>query len=139
VAVGRVVARSTTLGLAAGVLTFLDPAPTVTVGTGTLRLFWDPRSAFSASPYVRLDREVSPGWYVTGRLAPGVAILDERASAGAQVVPQIGAEAGVRRDGTRVRAALDLFYYQGQFDGYRTYGARVSLGAPGPSPARTLR
>jgi hypothetical protein len=43
-------------------------------------------------------------------------------------VPHVSAEAGIRHEG-RLSTALELFYYQGQFDGYRSYGARLTISA----------
>jgi hypothetical protein len=80
-------------------------------------------------PYAQLARDLSSSWRLTGRVGPGVAYIDERGPSGSAWVPHLGAEAGLRREGARFWTALDLFYYQGQFDGYRTYGARLTLSA----------
>jgi hypothetical protein len=118
------------LGLTGQALGFLDAAPSGTLpGGGTLDLFWDPRLAVSAGPVARLDHEVAPGWTVTGRIAPGLALVDERGTSGFDLVPHLATEAGLVHEGSRVRAALDVFLYQGQFDGYRSYGMRLTVGA----------
>jgi len=128
--IGRTVSPSVTLGLATRALSFTRGAPvTALPGGGTLRLFWDPRLVVTAGPYAQLTRDLSPAWKLTGRLGPGVALIDERGGAGSAWVPHVSAEAGLRREGERFWTALDLFYYQGQFDGYRTYGARLTLSA----------
>jgi hypothetical protein len=128
--VARRVSPSVTLGLSTGALAFADAAPVTSLpGGGTLRVFWDPNLVVSAGPYVQLRRDISSSWTLSGRLGPGVALIDERGVNGSDVVPHVSAEAGVRREGARFWTALDLFYYQGQFDGYRTYGARLTLSA----------
>ena len=126
---GRAVSPTWTLGLTGGSLVFTGAAPvTALPGGGTRRLFWDPNLVVSIGPYAQLTRDLSTYWKVTGRLGPGVAFIDERGSAGS-LVPHVSAEAGVRREGARFWTAFDLFYYQGQFDGYRTYGARLTVSA----------
>jgi hypothetical protein len=128
---GRALSRTLTLGLSARLSGYTRPGPVVT-DTATLsrsRLFWDPRLAVSTGPYLRMAREISPTWRVSGMLGPGVAFLDERTAAGWDVVPHVSAEAGVRREGERFWTTLDLFFYQGQFDGYRSYGARLTFSA----------
>jgi len=128
--IGRLVSTGLTLGLSTRALTVSHPAPVTSLaGGGTLRTFWDPRWVVSTGPYVQLARELSPRWRLTGTLAPGVAFIAERGPVGTEVVPHLSAEAGVRREGARFWTALDLFYSQGQFDGYRTYGARLTLSA----------
>ena len=129
-AVGRVLSPSLTVGLTTRALTFSRAAPVTDLpGGGSRRLFWDPSLVVSAGPYARLTRDLSATWSVTGTLGPGIALIDERGAPGTDLVPHISAEAGVRREGARYWTALDVFYYQGQFDGYRTYGARLTLSA----------
>jgi hypothetical protein len=140
VTVGRALSPTWTLGLITRSVVFTDAAPVTTQpGGGTRRLFWDPSLVVSVGPYVQLARDLSEYWKLTGRLGPGIALIDERGSPGSDLVPHVSAEAGVRREGARFWTALDLFYYQGQFDGYRTYGARLTMStrdlsslAPGP-------
>jgi predicted Zn-dependent protease len=128
--VGRALSATLTLGLATRALTLTAAAPaTLLPGSSPRRLFWDPSLVLSAGPYLQLTRDLSRSWKLTGRLVPGLALVDERGAAGTDLIPHASAEAGVRREGARYWTALDLFYYQGQFDGYRTYGARLSLGA----------
>jgi hypothetical protein len=128
--VGRLLSPGLTLGLSSRALAFSRAAPVTSLaGGGTLRVFWDPRYVVSSGPYLRLDRTVSTTWRLTSTLTPGVAVIAERGTSGTGVVPHFSAEAGVRREGSRFWTALDLFYYQGQFDGYRTYGARLTLSA----------
>jgi predicted Zn-dependent protease len=129
-AAGRAVNRSLTLGLSTRALTFTYAAPLTDAGPGARPLFWDPRAALSAGPFASLTHEISPVWRVTGRLTPGLALLDERRPGddGYDLVPHVSAEAGIRHEG-RLSTALELFYYQGQFDGYRSYGARLTISA----------
>lgn len=128
----RGVAEGLSLGLTARALTFVDAAPAVTApGSGTRPLFWDPRAAVSVGPFARLEHDLSTAWKVTGQLNPGLALVDERGARSSELVPHMSAEAGMLHEGPRMRAALDLFYYQGQFDGYRTYGLRLTVGARG--------
>lgn len=130
--IGRALSRSVTLGLSARALAFTSAAPRAALpGGGTLPLFWDPTSAFSLGPYAQLSRDLSASWKLTGRLTPGLAFIDERRSSrsGYQLVPDVSAEAGVRREGGRFWASLDFFYSQGRFSGYQTYGARLTLSA----------
>jgi len=131
VSAGRATGRSLTLGLTGGVLAFTEAAPLTSSAGSERPLFWDPNWSISATPFARLDHELSPSWALTGRVAAGLALMDERRTAGGSpsVVPQTALEAGVRHDGRRLRTSLDLFYYQGQFDGYRSYGARVTVSA----------
>lgn len=127
---GRSVSPSVTLGLATRALGFTRGAPVTSLaGGGVLRLFWDPYMVLSAGPFAQLTRDLATNWRLTGRVGPGVAFIDERGVGEAAWVPHVSAEAGVRREGARFWTALDLFYYQGQFDGYRTYGARLTLSA----------
>lgn len=128
--VGRTVSHTVTLGLATRALAFTRSAPVTSLpGGGTLRLFWDPRLVVTVGPYAQVARDLSGSWKVTGRVTPGAALIHERGAPDATWVPHVSAEAGLRREGARFGTALDLFYYQGQFDGYRTYGARLTFSA----------
>jgi len=128
--VGRQMTEALTLGVATRAVGYTSPGPVVTdVSAVQRRLFWDPRLALSTGPFARVSHDLSATWTLTGMLNPGVAFLDERTSAGWGVVPHVSAEAGIRREGARFWTALDLFYYQGQFDGYRSYGARLTVSA----------
>jgi hypothetical protein len=85
----------------------------------------------AAAPYAQLVVDLTSSLRATARIAPGVALIQERGATGSEVVPHLAGEAGLRRDAGRLSAAVDLFYSQGQFDGYRAYGARLSLSAAG--------
>jgi tetratricopeptide (TPR) repeat protein len=127
---GRALSPSLTLGVTTRAVTFSRAAPVTTLpGGGSRRLFWDPSLVVAAGPYARLTRNLSADWSVTGTLGPGIAFIDERGGVGTDLVPHVSAEAGLRREGARYWTAFDVFYYQGQFDGYRTYGARLTLSA----------
>lgn len=131
VSLGKSLSRLITLGVTARALVFTHAAPQAPLpGGGSLPLFWDPTAAFSMGPYAQLTQDLSASWKLTGRLTPGLALIGERRSAsGYQLVPDVSAEAGVRRDGNRVQTSLDFFYSQGRFSGYHTYGARLTLSA----------
>jgi tetratricopeptide (TPR) repeat protein len=128
---GREMSEMLTLGVTTRAVGYTSSGPVVT-DPATLtqrRLFWDPRLALSVGPIARVSRDLSANWSATGMVGPGIAFIDERTSAGWDVVPHVSAEAGVRREGQRFWTALDFFFYQGQFDGYRMYGARLTLSA----------
>ena len=120
---GRQVTPWLSLGLGTTVLGYSEAAPE----TGGRPLFWDPRLAVTVGPYAALTRELDQVWDLTGRLAPGVAFIEERRIPGTERVPHFSAEAGIRHRGDRLWSALDLFMVQGKFDGYRAWGARLSL------------
>ena len=48
-----------------------------------------------------------------------------------EVVPDLSASLGFTREGARYRTAIEFFYGQGRFTGYRSYGVNVSLGGRG--------
>jgi predicted Zn-dependent protease len=129
---GRGLTPSITLGaIVSGVhVTRAAPRAPLPAG-GTARLFWDPELVVAAAPYAQLVVDLTSSLRATARIAPGVALIQERGATGSEVVPHLAGEAGLRRDAGRLSAALDLFYSQGQFDGYRAYGARLSLSAAG--------
>jgi tetratricopeptide (TPR) repeat protein len=128
---GREMTGSLTLGLSGRAMGYTDSAPVVPDPLTSVdrHLFWDPRLTLSVGPFARLSHELSSVWRVTGSLGPGLAFIDERTASGWDVVPHVSAEAGLRREGSRFWTALDLFFYQGQFDGYRMYGARLTFSA----------
>jgi hypothetical protein len=59
------------------------------------------------------------------RLTPGVALDNERDSLGAQWVPQLAAEAGLRYETTRLLLTGDLAYLRGREGGYDSFGANL--------------
>ncbi|MGE0160222.1 MAG: tetratricopeptide repeat protein [Gemmatimonadales bacterium] len=118
------------VGATARSVTFSDAAPRAALpGGGSRRLFWDPRLVVAAGPYAQMSLDLTSAWIATARVSPGVAWIEERDRGSPDVVPQVAAEAGLRGQSGRWTAALDLFYSQGRFDGYRAYGARLTLGA----------
>ncbi|HSH76042.1 MAG TPA: hypothetical protein VLA09_10205, partial [Longimicrobiales bacterium] len=143
VSAGRSITRSLVLGIGTRAVTFTRSAPpSGDPATGNVRpLFWDPHAAISTGPYAQLGHQLSPEWTLSGRLNPGLALIDERRSAqsGLEVVPHLSAEAGIRHERARIWSAFDIFYYQGQFDGYRMYGARLTVGARDLSAIRGVR
>lgn len=120
---GRQMTPWLSLGVGSSVLGYSEAAPEA----GGRPLFWDPLLVVSVGPYAALNRQVDEAWDLTGRVAPGVAFIEERRFPGTESVPQFTAEAGIRHRGDRVWSALDLFMVQGKFDGYRAWGARLSV------------
>ncbi|HUF77138.1 MAG TPA: tetratricopeptide repeat protein [Longimicrobiales bacterium] len=135
VSAGRASSESLTLGMATHALAFTGPAPRTAAGTGGRPLFWDPTWSLSVGPYGSVDHELGPRWRLVGRLNPGLALVDERrAGADTELVPHLSLDAGVRHQGERLTTSLELFYYQGQLSGYRSYGARITVGPGGSNP-----
>lgn len=133
--VGRVVTPSVTVGLSTGATGFTRPAPRP---SGS-RLYWDPRSALSFGPYARVTHAIDDRWSVSGAFQTGLARLHERSPFDASLVPHLSAEGGVAREGGRYRAAMDAFFLQGRFDGYRAYGLTLSFGARTGASRRSAR
>ncbi|MDT8340903.1 MAG: hypothetical protein RQ751_05265 [Longimicrobiales bacterium] len=123
VALGRSVGGGVTVGWSAGVLGYTEAAPLL----GARPAFWDPRLVAATGPFLRVDRPLGERWDLTGRVAPGVARLDERRGVGTEWVPHFTGEAGLQHRGDRIWSTLDLFLVQGRFDGYRAWGARLSV------------
>jgi tetratricopeptide (TPR) repeat protein len=123
-AVGRALRPGFTLGLSAQALGFQDPAP----ATGPRRLWWDPRLVVTTGPFARIALELNRVWTVTGRVSTGVALMDERPEDGFDRVPHLSGETGLRMRRDRFTAALEVFYLQTRFQGYHSWGARLSLG-----------
>jgi tetratricopeptide (TPR) repeat protein len=122
---GRSMSDRLTLGLNARALTYSDPAPVV----DGVRLFWDPRGVAAGGLFAQWARELRDDWGLSARVNPSLAFIDERMGAGYELVPHVSAEAGLSHRGRRFFSALDAFYYQGRFDGYRAYGLRLSISA----------
>ncbi len=121
---------SLSLGVSSEVLGYTDPGPVVTDGLGIdRRLYWDPRLWVSVQPFARLEHQLSGAWSMSGRLGVGGAFVDERSGQGREIVPQLSAGLGLRRDAGRYGVSLDLFTSQGRLDGYRLYGARLAITA----------
>lgn len=123
----KIVSSSVTLGLSARALRYVDAAPDVTA----IPLYWDPDASVSVGPFARLRRPIGGWWEVTARVNPGLSYIDERRRSGAEVVPDLSASLGLLRDGTKYRTSLGLFYGQGRFSGYRSFGVDLSFTARG--------
>lgn len=123
--VGRAMSDALTLGLTGRALTFTRAAPT----PNDIRLFWDPRGMVAGGAYARLEKPLNDNWRWNLRVSPGLAFIDERRGVGSSLVPHFSSEGGLSHLGDRFRTELNLFYYQGRFDGYRAYGMRVSITA----------
>jgi tetratricopeptide (TPR) repeat protein len=133
--VGRTLGDGWTLGWSGSAATYTGAAPTV----GGLRLYWDPSVALATGPWARVERWLADRWQTSLRVAPGVALIEERGSAGLEAVPQLNAEARLGYAGERLRSGLDVFYGQARLEGYRNYGVRFSVSSTrwlGRSPER---
>jgi tetratricopeptide (TPR) repeat protein len=125
--VARLLNREFSLGLAGRVLHYRDAAPTAS----GLPLYWDPDISVSVGPYVRYLRPLSELWEVDATVNPGIQWLQERRTTEGEVVPDLSARLGLTRDGATYRTSVAVFYGQGRFTGYRSYGLSVSFGARG--------
>jgi len=132
ISLGKSLTDALTLGLNARGMAFTEPSPVV----DGLRLFWDPRGLVAGGLFAYFEQPVADRWRVEARLNPGVAYIDERRGVGRGAVPHLSAEGGLSHLGARMRTDLDLFYYQGRFDGYRSYGLRLSFTTTDLSPGR---
>lgn len=94
---------------------------------GGRRVFWDPESGISGGGFLEVGLPTSSTSGLSALLFVGAARLDERQLAGPAWAPQIEIEAGWQHTGARMRTGIDVFYMQGQFRDYRSWGARVSL------------
>lgn len=124
--IGRVLSPSLTLGLSSRALRYRDAAPDATA----VRLYWDPELSVSAGPYLQLRQPLGTWWSATAQLNPGLAYIDERGRA-TEVVPDLSGRLGLAREGARYRTSIELFYGQGRFSGYRSYGVDLSFSARG--------
>jgi len=127
----REVTPSFQLGLDARAMRFTDGAP---LADGR-SLFWDPEAVVSAGLVMRWEQALSGRWGWSASLRPGLAHLSERRIEGTELVPHLSAEASLLRVGERFRSEVGAFYRQGRFDGYRSYGLRLSVGATTGRPS----
>ena len=125
--VGRAMSRSVTLGLAVRGLGYMDASPSVGAGP----LYWDPNSSLSIGPYAQYARPLGTWWTFNARVNPGVAWIDERQINGGELVPDLSASLGLRREGARYLTRIDVFYGQGRFTGYRSFGVNIGFSARG--------
>lgn len=123
--VQRTVSRTTSIGLASRTVAFTEAAP----DPAALPLYWDPTASVSLGPVIRYSRKLGERWEVLAGANPGINYLDERRSAGAEIVPDIAANAGLVRDGERFRTAIDVHYGQGRLTGYRSFSVNISVSA----------
>jgi tetratricopeptide (TPR) repeat protein len=137
VSLGRSFAPGLTIGISGDALTYTNAAPDTVIvrlfnaapDTVRARLFWDPKAVFSLGVYAQWSRSLGERWDVSGRVAPSFALIDERNGPGFTRVPHISADGGLTYHAGGVSTKLDIFYYQGRFNGYRAYGARLSVSA----------
>ncbi|HSM04676.1 MAG TPA: tetratricopeptide repeat protein [Longimicrobiales bacterium] len=136
VSVAASLSREVAPGLTGGAelrgLLFTEEAPEM----GGRPLFWDPEGVVSGGPFVALRRPLSSAWILRGRLAAGAALMNEARIDEPNWAPQIAAEGGLGWDGRRLRATADLFYLQGQFQGYRSWGLRLRISTSGVGGGR---
>lgn len=123
---GRTLSRRLTLGLAGRALHYLDASP---VASGR-SLYWDPDMSLALGPYAQLSRPIG-SWDLTARLNPAIGWIDERGDGGGAAVPDLSGRIGALYDGRRYRASVEVFYGQGRFTGYRSYGMDLSFSARG--------
>jgi tetratricopeptide (TPR) repeat protein len=119
----RTVFEGFELGMNTRGLSYSEGAPVL----GGRRLFWDPESVLSTGVYARWTERPSELWELRTFVNPSVAFIRERGFSGFEGVPHFSAEAGFSYLGSRIRASVDAFYYQGRFEGYRAYGLRFGL------------
>ncbi|MDX1646996.1 MAG: tetratricopeptide repeat protein [Longimicrobiales bacterium] len=120
-------------GFAARALAYADAAPTVGTtlpGAPFRRLYWDPELSLSVGPFLQVERPLTAAWDLTARVNPGIAFIQERGR-DSEVVSDLSARLGVRLDGVKYRTRIEIFYGQGRFSGYRSYGMDVSFSARG--------
>jgi hypothetical protein len=96
-----------------------------------LPLYWDPELSVSVGPYARYARPISTTWQVEATVNPGLQWLQERNTSGSELVPDLSARLGLTHDGSTYRTSIAVFYGQGRFTGYRSYGLSASFGARG--------
>ncbi len=123
VSLGRSLGGSLVVGINTRALTYSAAAPRA----GDLSLFWDPRGLVSGGIFAQVDHELAQEWRLRARLNPALAFIDERRGEEWERVPHFSAEAGLSYQGRYLRTTLDGFYYQGRFDGYQAYGARLTF------------
>ena len=110
-------------GVTTGALGYDAAAPRA----GTRALYWDPQLSWSSALFVELGPEAGSGWGYRARVAPGVALVRERASSGSDLVPQLGAELGLTYRSDRVSLSAEAFHSRGREQGYRASGVRAGL------------
>jgi hypothetical protein len=93
-------------------------------------LFWDPERMMAAAPFVGVRQILSPEWTLRARASAGAAYMDEARLETAVWAPQIDVLLGLDYGGPGLRSETELFYLQGQFQGYRSWGVRFRI-APG--------
>ena len=85
-----------------------------------------------------LRQILSPEWTLRARASAGAAYVNEARLDDASWAPQIDLLLGLDYGGARLRGETDIFYLQGQFQGYRSWGVRFRI-SPGPGRDPELR
>jgi tetratricopeptide (TPR) repeat protein len=119
----RELSRSVSAGVTSSFLTHTDAAPLM----DTRRLYWDPSAFWTNSVVMELKTPAGETWLVYCRLTPGVALARERTTAGPQLVPQFGSEAGAAYEKGRLSLGADAAYYRGRAGGYNSVVANLRM------------
>ncbi len=105
-------------------LTFADSAPR----SSGRRLYWDPALFWANGVQVAFEAPLSTRWEIYARLAPGIALSNERRQADdIDWVPQLTALAGFGFQTRRVLFAGNVAYSRGREGGYSSLGANLLL------------
>ncbi|UCD23517.1 MAG: tetratricopeptide repeat protein [Gemmatimonadota bacterium] len=111
-------------GLTTQLLAFADSAPR----TDGQRLYWDPSLFWATGVQLTLSTPRAKPTMLYLRLTPGVALNNERDGQGAQWVPQLAAETGLRYETRRFLLTGDVAYLRGREGGYDSFGANFRFG-----------
>jgi len=110
-----------TAGLTTQLLAFADSAPRA----DGQRLYWDPNMFWATGIQLMLNTPQQSPTVLYARLTPGVALDNERDDLGAQWVPQLAAEAGLRYETARLLLTGEVAYLRGREGGYDSFGANL--------------
>lgn len=110
-------------GVTSRFLTHTEAAPLL----DSRRLYWDPSAFWTNSLLLELRTPDGQAWTVFGRLTPGVALANERETAGTQFVPQFSTEAGAAYEKGRISIAGDVAYNRGRAGDYHSFAANLLL------------
>ncbi|UCG74828.1 MAG: tetratricopeptide repeat protein [Gemmatimonadota bacterium] len=119
----RQVSEVFSAGVGTSLLGYTEAAPGGEVG----RLYWDPRLFWATGVVLTARTTSQEGLGAHLQVRPGVAVVDERATEGDGLVPQLGLEGGVDYRFGRSALYLNLRYARGREGGYSSFG--LELGA----------
>ncbi len=86
------------------------------------RLYWDPGLFWSNGLQLGLRTKPQNHWSGYIRFTPGLALVNERATDGIELVPQFASEAGASWETERIRFRTDLAYLRGREGDYNSLG-----------------